>query len=70
VKLKDHDLIGCPVRVVVGGKGLKEGIVEVKLRTAPKEGMEKVPVANVEARVLELVQGLLAQARSAADAIG
>jgi prolyl-tRNA synthetase len=69
VKFKDHDLIGNPVRVVVGGKGLKEGVVEVKLRTAPKEGVEKVPVADVEQKVLTTVQALLAAAHKAADEV-
>jgi len=32
-KFKDADLIGLPVRVVVGGKGLKNGITEVRQRT-------------------------------------
>ena len=32
VKFKDADLIGIPVRVVVGARGLKEGKVEVSLR--------------------------------------
>jgi prolyl-tRNA synthetase len=32
VKFNDADLIGCPVRVTVGEKGLKEGMVELKLR--------------------------------------
>lgn len=37
VKFKDADLIGIPLRLVIGGKGLKEGQVEVKWRdsTAP-----------------------------------
>ena len=30
VKFNDADLIGCPVRVTVGEKGLKEGMVELK----------------------------------------
>jgi prolyl-tRNA synthetase len=33
VKFNDADLIGYPVRVTVGEKGLKEGMVELKLRT-------------------------------------
>ena len=33
VKFKDADLIGIPVRIVVGERGLKEGTVEVKWRT-------------------------------------
>lgn len=32
-KFKDADLIGIPLRVTVGGKGLAEGITEVKWRT-------------------------------------
>jgi prolyl-tRNA synthetase len=35
VKFKDADLIGVPLRVVVGERGLKEGTVEVKWRDAP-----------------------------------
>lgn len=35
VKFKDADLIGIPLRVVVGERGLKEGTVEVKWRTDP-----------------------------------
>ncbi len=31
-KFKDADLIGIPYRVVVGGKGIKEGVVEIKKR--------------------------------------
>ena len=33
VKFNDADLIGCPIRVTVGEKGLKEGMVELKKRT-------------------------------------
>jgi prolyl-tRNA synthetase len=32
VKFNDADLIGCPVRVTVGERGWKEGMVEVKVR--------------------------------------
>ena len=42
VKFKDADLIGFPVRVVVGAKGLANGGVEVKRRDQPKEAMVKV----------------------------
>ena len=42
VKFKDADLIGIPLRVVIGGKGLKEGQVEIKWRTA--DAPDKVPV--------------------------
>ena len=32
IKFKDNDLIGIPLRIVVGSKGLAEGKVEVKIR--------------------------------------
>lgn len=35
VKFKDADLIGIPLRITIGGRGLKEGIVEVKWRSEP-----------------------------------
>ena len=36
VKFNDADLIGCPIRITVGEKNLKEGMVELKLRKADK----------------------------------
>ena len=33
VKFKDADLIGIPLRVVIGERGLKEGTIEIKWRT-------------------------------------
>ncbi len=33
VKFNDADLIGCPIRVTVGEKGLQNGMVELKQRT-------------------------------------
>jgi prolyl-tRNA synthetase len=32
VKFNDADLIGCPIRITVGEKALKEGMVELKPR--------------------------------------
>ncbi|MCK4258692.1 MAG: proline--tRNA ligase [Halanaerobiales bacterium] len=37
VKFKDADLIGIPIRVTIGGRGLKENIVEVKFRATGEE---------------------------------
>ena len=67
VKFKDHDLIGNPVRLAVGGKSLKEGVVEVKLRTESKDQTRKVPVQEAVHVVAALVNGLLADAKKAAD---
>lgn len=46
VKFKDADLIGFPVRVVVGAKGLANGGVEVKRRSEDKSATKIVPVEN------------------------
>jgi prolyl-tRNA synthetase len=32
VKFKDADLLGLPLRITVGGRALKEGVVEVRRR--------------------------------------
>jgi prolyl-tRNA synthetase len=32
VKFNDADLIGCPIRITVGEKALKDGMVELKPR--------------------------------------
>jgi prolyl-tRNA synthetase len=45
IKFKDADLIGVPIRVAVGARGLAEGGVEVKRRTSPERHM--VPVADL-----------------------
>ena len=45
VKFKDADLIGFPVRVVVGAKGLASGGVEVKRRCDDKSKTKVVSVA-------------------------
>jgi prolyl-tRNA synthetase len=49
VKFKDADLIGIPLRLTIGGKGLKEGIIELKWRAA--KDVVKVPIGDAEARV-------------------
>jgi prolyl-tRNA synthetase len=53
VKFKDADLIGIPLRVNFGGKGLKEGIVELKWRTAAES--ERVQLADAAKSVIEQV---------------
>ena len=44
VKFKDADLIGIPVRVVIGEKGLAKGRLEVKERKSPQA--TEVPLAD------------------------
>ena len=55
VKFKDADLIGLPLRLTIGGKGLKEGVIELKWRTAKE--VAKVPLAEAEVRIAAEVRG-------------
>jgi prolyl-tRNA synthetase len=49
VKFNDADLIGCPLRVTVGEKGLKEGMVELKPRKAKENQL--VPVDEIVEKI-------------------
>jgi prolyl-tRNA synthetase len=53
VKFKDGDLIGIPLRLVVGEKGLKNGQVEIKHRASGE--VEMVAVDQAVARLTDLV---------------
>jgi prolyl-tRNA synthetase len=53
VKFKDADLVGFPLRVTVGGKGLKEGIIELKART--QKDVAKIPIAEAETKIAAAV---------------
>jgi prolyl-tRNA synthetase len=52
-KFKDADLIGIPLRVVVGGRGLKDGQVEVKWRF--KESPEMIALSGAASVIATLV---------------
>jgi prolyl-tRNA synthetase len=56
VKFNDADLIGFPLRVVVGKKGVELGQAELSLRR--DRAKVPVPLAGVVARARELVAGL------------
>ena len=58
MKFKDADLIGIPVRVVVGERGLKDGTLEVKRRTDEK------PTAVKTDETLQAVMDILSQLRN------
>ncbi|HEY7128875.1 MAG TPA: proline--tRNA ligase [Nitrospira sp.] len=52
VKFNDADLIGAPYQVIIGDKGLTEGLLEVKTR---KTGVKtKLPPADVSAGILTM----------------
>ena len=54
VKFNDADLIGSPIRLTVGEKGLKEGMVELKPRMAKEN--QPVPVNEIVERVKSLLE--------------
>ena len=56
VKFKDADLIGFPVRVVVGMKGLANGGVEVKRRADDKSRMKVVPPESAVEAIKEMLK--------------
>ena len=53
VKFNDADLIGLPVRLVVSRRNIRQGVVELKLRTEAEP--ETVARAEVADRVAELL---------------
>ncbi len=58
VKFKDNDLIGIPLRIVVGSKGLAEGKVELKIRATGEVLL--VPVEDVTTVIKNYVDAALA----------
>jgi prolyl-tRNA synthetase len=55
-KLTDAELLGCPLRVVVGRRGLADGVVEAAERASGAE--HKLPVEDAAEQALALLQGL------------
>jgi prolyl-tRNA synthetase len=55
VKLNDADLIGLPLRVTLGPRGLRQGEVEVRRRATGET--ETVPLAEAPARVAAATPG-------------
>ena len=62
VKFKDADLIGFPLRVVIGERGLKEGKLEIKWRWDEKPEMIDLAGAAEE------IAGVIRQERATGDA--
>ncbi|HXS45892.1 MAG TPA: proline--tRNA ligase, partial [Solirubrobacterales bacterium] len=52
-KLTDAELLGCPVRVVAGRRGLAEGVVEASIRASGEE--QKLPLREAAAEALALL---------------
>jgi len=56
-KFKDAELLGCPLRVTVGKRSLKNGSVEVQIRRSAEQ--IELPLEGLGASVQELVTNLL-----------
>jgi prolyl-tRNA synthetase len=54
IKFKDADLIGFPIRITIGPKGLAEGIVEVRERRTGR--VQKVPKGQVGRLIPEMIR--------------
>jgi prolyl-tRNA synthetase len=54
-KLTDAELLGCPLRVVVGRRGLAKGVIEASERAGGAE--HELPVEEAGERALALLQG-------------
>ena len=55
VKFNDADLIGIPLRLTVGKKGLEQGKIELSLRRDREKHL--IDLADVQAKVAELLNG-------------
>jgi prolyl-tRNA synthetase len=56
VKFKDADLVGMPLRVTVGERGLKKGIVEARVRSTGRE--TEIPREGAIDAILAMLDGL------------
>ena len=55
-KLTDAELLGCPLRLVIGRRGLAEGMVEAQVRHSGAD--QRLPVAEAPARAAALLDGI------------
>jgi prolyl-tRNA synthetase len=63
VKFKDADLVGIPLRVTVGGRGIESGALEVRSRATGVT--EHVPLATIVDDLVERVRAALASGSEA-----
>ena len=53
VKFKDADLIGIPYQLIVGPRGLKEGMAEIKHRKSGER--ETLPIGDAVKKLVSLI---------------
>ncbi len=56
VKFKDADLIGIPLRITIGSRGIKQGTVEIRARRSGE--MVEAPIEGAIERILEILNGV------------
>lgn len=66
-KFKDADLIGVPYRIVVGKKGLENGVVEFTNRRFGRDSREDVPPEEVVAKAFDQIQAEFAELDSKSE---
>ncbi|GAB4330075.1 MAG: proline--tRNA ligase [Candidatus Abyssubacteria bacterium] len=54
VKFKDADLIGIPLRVTIGSRGLEQGSLEVRVRRTGET--YNVPIEQADERIIEMLR--------------
>jgi prolyl-tRNA synthetase len=54
-KLTDAELLGCPLRIVAGRRGLAAGVVEASERDGGKE--HELPVGSAAEEALAILRG-------------
>jgi len=57
-KFKDADLVGIPLKIIVGGKGLADGVVELKWRTDHEA--RRIPLEDIVATIGEEIAARVA----------
>ncbi len=56
VKFKDADLVGMPLRVTIGARGLKSGVIEARIRKTGE--VSEIPVDDAVQGVLHILETL------------
>ena len=54
VKFNDADLLGIPLRLTIGARGVKNGVAELKLRRGPE--LRELPLDTVVDQIAEIVE--------------
>lgn len=61
VKFNDADIIGCPLQLIAGNRGLSRGMVEYKIRATGERG--EFPVEDLKHNIIKLVRSMLDKTR-------